>query len=64
MDESKLLLRPAEAADRLGVSRAKAYELIASGTIPSIRVGSSLRVPVDALKTWIASQLAERELTR
>jgi excisionase family DNA binding protein len=56
----KLLLRPTEAAEVMGVSRAKAYELIASGVLPSVLVGSSRRVPVDALRAWIDRQLAER----
>lgn len=59
MDANKLLLRPTEAADVMGVSRSKAYELISSGTIPSIRIGGSVRVPLDALRAWIARQLAE-----
>jgi len=54
----RLLYRPAEVGEAIGVSRARAYELIATGTIPSIRVGSSIRVPVDALKQWIDRQLA------
>jgi excisionase family DNA binding protein len=56
----RLLLRPTEVAETLGVGRSKAYELIAAGTIPSIRLGSSLRVPADALRAWIARQLTER----
>ena len=52
----KLLLRPAEAAEAIGVGRSKVYELLASGELPSIRVGSSIRVPVDALREWIAAQ--------
>lgn len=51
----KLMLRPIEAADAIGVSRTKAYELIASGEIPSVKVGGCVRVPVDALKKWIAN---------
>jgi excisionase family DNA binding protein len=54
----KLLYRPSEAADVIGVSRSRAYELIASGVLPSIRVGSSVRVPVEALRAWIERQLA------
>jgi excisionase family DNA binding protein len=54
-------LRPAEVAEAIGVSRSKAYELIASGAIPSIRFGASVRVPVDLLKVWIASQVTERQ---
>jgi excisionase family DNA binding protein len=60
----RLLLRPAEAADAIGVSRSKAYALIASGEIPSIRLGGSVRVPVDALKQWIAQQLEQGSATR
>jgi excisionase family DNA binding protein len=53
------MLRPAEAADSIGVSRSKLYELLAKNEIPSVRVGSSVRVPVDALKRWISEQLAK-----
>jgi excisionase family DNA binding protein len=60
MDIDRLLLRPTEAADAIGVSRSRAYELIAAGVIPSIRIGGSVRVPVDALKTWITRELETR----
>jgi excisionase family DNA binding protein len=56
----KLLLRPVEAAEAIGVSRSRAYELIGSGQIPSIRIGTSLRVPVEALREWIERELLER----
>jgi excisionase family DNA binding protein len=52
----RIALRPQEAADAIGISRAKAYELIASGELPSIRIGASVRVPVDELKRWIAER--------
>lgn len=58
----RLMLRPEEAADAIGVSRAKAYMLIASGEIPAVRVGKVLRVPVEALRQWIARQLAEQHV--
>lgn len=57
----RLAYRPAEAAESIGISRSKAYELIASGELPAIRIGGVLRVPVDALSAWILRQLAERE---
>jgi excisionase family DNA binding protein len=57
----RLLYRPAEAADAIGVSRARAYELIAAGTLPSIRIGGSIRVPVEALREWVNRQLAEAQ---
>jgi excisionase family DNA binding protein len=53
----RLMLRPTEAADAIGVSRSKLYELIAARAIPSVRVGGCVRVPVDALRAWIARQL-------
>jgi excisionase family DNA binding protein len=53
----KLLLRPVEAAEAIGISRSKIYELLASGDLPSVRIGTSVRVPVEALRAWIAEQL-------
>ncbi len=38
------MLRPDEVARRLSISRAAVYRLIASGTIPSVRLGGSRRV--------------------
>ncbi len=61
MDSDRLLFRVPEAAHTMGISRAKAYEMISRDEIPSIRIGGSIRVPVDALRDWIARQLAERE---
>ena len=56
----KLLLRPAEAAEAIGIGRSKVYELLASGELPSIRVGSSIRVPADGLREWVARQVEAR----
>jgi len=53
----KLLLRPVEAAEVIGISRTKIYELLARGELPSVRIGASVRVPVEALRAWIARQL-------
>jgi excisionase family DNA binding protein len=59
MTTDKLMLRPVEVADAIGVSRSKVYELIAAGRIPSIKLAGCVRVPVDALKELIARQLAD-----
>lgn len=56
--QGRLMLRPTEAADAIGVSRSKAYQLIAEGTLPSVRLGGCVRVPVVALQQWIDAQLA------
>jgi excisionase family DNA binding protein len=53
----RLLLRPAEAAEALGVSRSRVYELIQQGELPSVRIGGVVRVPVDQLREWIQAQL-------
>ena len=58
----RLLLRPSEAAETLGIGRSKTYELISSGAIPSIRIGGSVRVPVDALCAWVDRQLDENRV--
>lgn len=57
----KLLYKPTEVGDLIGVSRARAYELISRKVIPSIRIGTSIRVPADALKDWVRKQLKEEK---
>lgn len=54
----KIAVRPAEAAEALGISRSKVYELIATGEIPSVRIGNSARVPVKALRDLVESATA------
>ena len=56
----RLLLRPTEAAESIGIGRSKVYELLASGELPSIRIGGSIRVPVDKLRAWIEAKTAEQ----
>jgi excisionase family DNA binding protein len=52
----RLLLRPHEAAELLGLGRSTVYELIASGALPSITIGKSRRVPLEALRAWVRAQ--------
>jgi excisionase family DNA binding protein len=53
----KLLLKPAEAADAISVSKTTMYGLIASGEIPSVKVGKDTRVPLRGLNAWIENRL-------
>jgi len=53
----RLLLRPSECAELIGVSRSKFYALLKEHTIASVRVGGSVRVPAGALRAWVQSQL-------
>lgn len=55
--DNRLLLRPSEVAEALGVGRSKVYELIATGAIPSITLGGCVRVPLEPLRAWIAQQV-------
>lgn len=55
--EDRLLLRPAEASELLGIGRARLYQLIATRAIPVVRVGHRYRVPVRALHEWIERQV-------
>jgi excisionase family DNA binding protein len=50
----RLALRPEEAAAALGISRAKVYQLLASGEIPSFKLGGNRRVHPDALSAYVA----------
>ena len=60
MSVDRLLYKPVEAAQAIGVSRSKMYDLMRSGQVPSIRVGGVLRVPVEGLRLGVEQQLAER----
>ncbi|MHB1536648.1 MAG: helix-turn-helix domain-containing protein [Acidimicrobiales bacterium] len=51
----KAVLRVPEAADLLGISRSHAYELIADGKLPAIRLGRRIIVPVDAIERLLAT---------
>jgi excisionase family DNA binding protein len=55
--QEKLLLTPEEAFQALSVGRAKGFQMIASGELPSIKVGRLRRVPSDRLREWVASQV-------
>ncbi len=54
----KVLLRVSEVIEATGLGRSKVYELIASGELPSVRIGGTIRVPVVTLHSWIKSRAA------
>ena len=51
-----LLLTPPQAAEALAISPRKLWSMTASGEIPHIRLGRSVRYPVDDLQRWIDDQ--------
>lgn len=50
------LLRVEEAAKVLGIGRTKAYEMIAAGELPVVRIRRAVRVPRKSLDDWISSR--------
>jgi excisionase family DNA binding protein len=52
----RLMLKPKEAAEAVGVGKTLFYRLVKAGVIPSCRVGRSIRIPVAALKAWAEAQ--------
>jgi excisionase family DNA binding protein len=67
----RLYLSPTDIADALSIGRSSAYELIASGQLPSVRLGRSVRVETERVIEWAKSQLegvsdhcAERGITK
>ena len=55
MDEKKLTLTVDETAKCLGIGRNLAYEAIARGEIPVVKVGKRLLVPKAALELLLAA---------
>ena len=53
----RLLLRVAEAAELTGIGRSQAYELVASGVWPRVKIGRSVRVPVAELREWVQKRI-------
>jgi excisionase family DNA binding protein len=62
------LIKVAEAAQRLGLSRTMLYKLIREGVLPCVRIGRTVRVDSSTLDLWVAQQATmtavSREVTR
>ena len=52
----KLMLRPREAAESIGVGRTLFYQLVKAGVIPSCRVGKAIRIPAAEFRAWAEAQ--------
>ena len=50
----QLLLRAEDVQKALGLGRSKIYEMMASGELPTVRLGRSVRVPAQALTEWVS----------
>lgn len=58
--EPPLLLRAEEAARLLGLGRSTVFGLLATGDLPAIRVGRSVRVSRTAIEQFIAAREAAK----
>ena len=56
----KLLLKPMEVAEILRIGRSMVYGMLATGELPSIKVGRCIRVPKASLEKWISDQEGTR----
>jgi excisionase family DNA binding protein len=54
MAVEKLLLKPEEAAEILSIGRSKVYELMGTGELASVRIGTCRRIPAEALSSFVA----------
>ncbi len=60
MNDDQLLLTVSETAKLLRISRNLAYELVARGELPAVRLGRVIRVPRDALDNWVKASAIGR----
>ena len=57
MDEQQReYLKVPEVAEVLRIARSRAYELVGSGEIPSVRIGRSVRISRRELDRWLEEQ--------
>jgi excisionase family DNA binding protein len=59
METAPLLLKVPEAAKLLQIGRDRIYELVASGRLPALHFGRTIRIPRDALAQFIERETME-----
>jgi excisionase family DNA binding protein len=57
MNEQTLLLKADEAAKLLSLGRSKVFLMVATGELPSVRVGRAVRIPRAELEEWVRRQV-------
>lgn len=55
-EEQHEYMKVPEVAEFLQIGRSRAYELVADGKIPSVRIGRSVRVSRKELDRWLEEQ--------
>lgn len=64
MKEDSLTWTVTECANRLGIGRNSAYEAIARGEIPAVKIGKRLLVPKIALEKMLSGDHANTKQVR
>jgi excisionase family DNA binding protein len=59
----RLALTPRETAHSLGISERSLWSLTRQGRVPCVRLGGSVRYPLDALKRWLSEQTETKPAT-
>ena len=59
MTDGPILLTVPETARLLRISRNLAYELVARGELPAVRLGRVIRIPRSELDDWLGRAAAE-----
>ena len=60
MESTPLLLKVTEAAKLLQLGRDRIYELVASGRLPALHFGRTIRIPRDALVRFVESEARDQ----
>jgi excisionase family DNA binding protein len=60
MTPTVLVYTPKEAAKALGIGATKVYELIGSGQLRAVRIGTAVRVPIVECQAYLDRLLAEQ----
>ena len=56
-DDLPLMLSVPDLTDALGISRARAYELVKSEGFPALHIGNRILVPKEELVAWIKENI-------
>ena len=56
-DDLPLMLSVPDLTDALGISRARAYELVKSEGFPALHIGNRILVPKEELIAWIKDNI-------
>ena len=59
----RLLLRVPEVAERLEIGCTKMYEMIATGKLPTNRIGRAVRVSASILQKWVEEREQQEDVS-